>query len=137
MSNILKVVKPFFVMEVGDTFKLQEDEYVSTFGAERTEDSDSNSIVTSRYESKYSISKEYAELLVKDGFLKEVRAENEKNDKFVNVFDEIHDMLETYTEELSNIDEDMANQPACLKIEKETVLRNLINALSHLNSLKK
>jgi hypothetical protein len=66
-----------------------------------------------------------------------VRAENEKNDKFVNVFDEIHDMLETYTEELSNIDEDMANQPACLKIEKETVLRNLINALSHLNSLKK
>jgi hypothetical protein len=46
-------------------------------------------------------------------------------------------MLEEYNEELGNIDDDMADEPACLKVEKETVLRNMIKVLEHLNSLKK
>lgn len=137
MSKILKVIKPFFIMENGDTFELSSDgsEYVSEFNMNRYESDDEDSSVTEHYSSKYSISPEYAKLLIEDGFLAE---ENEKSSqKFVNVFDEINSMLETYREDLDTLDEDMANQPACLKIEKETVLNNLITTLEYLNSLRK
>ena len=139
MSNILKVKKPFFVMEVDDTFELSEDgtEYVSSFNMERNEGDDHNSVVTSKYSSRYAISKEYAQKLVEDGFLEEVKANTIYDKKFVNVFDEISSLIQEYTEDLENLDDTMADQPACLKVESETVLRNLLTVLNHLNSLKK
>lgn len=139
MNKFLKVVKPFFVMEVGDTFELTKDGtgYESTFNMDRHEADDANSAVYSSYTSNYVISTDYAKLLIEDGYLEPVRPESKSNAPFVNVFDEISNMLETYKEDLANLDDDMANEPACLKVEKETVLRNLIVALEHLNSLKK
>lgn len=123
-------------MEPGDTFELSEDGlYTSTHNEERFESDDRNSTVSSRYTSNYSISQSYAEMLKEAGYLEEI--DNNNKSGFVNVFDEISNMIEAYKEELGNIDEDMANEPACLKIEKETVLRNLITMLEHLNSLKK
>lgn len=135
MSKILKVIKPFFVMEVGDTFELSDNgkEYVSEFNMERHESDSEDSTVSSRYSSNYTISTDYANMLIEEGYLSEV----DKNTTFVNVFDEINNMLDTYKEELESLDEDMANMPACMKVEKQTVLHNLITALEHLNSLKK
>lgn len=136
MSKILKVVKPFFIMEPGDTFELSADEkeYVSTLDMEHHEDDEECSMVSS-YSAKYSISKEYAENLIAEGFLVEDIPAQDK--KFVNVFDEIADLRKEYKNELAAIDDEMANMPACLKVEKETVLTNLINVLDYLNSLKK
>lgn len=135
MSRILKVIKPFFVMEVGDTFELSANgkEYVSEFNMERHESDSEDSTVSSRYSSNYTISADYAKMLIEEGYLSEV----DKPTAFVNVFDEINNMLDTYKEDLANLDEDMANMPACMKVEKQTVLHNLITALEHLNSLKK
>ncbi len=135
MSKILKVIKPFFVMEVGDTFELSDNgkEYVSEFNMERHESDSDDGVVSSRYSSNYTISTDYANMLIEEGYLSEV----DKNTTFVNVFDEINNMLDTYKEELESLDEDMANMPACMKVEKQTVLHNLITALEHLNSLKK
>lgn len=136
MSKILKVVKPFFIMEVGDTFELSENEkeYVSAINMEHHEDDEERSMVSS-YNAKYSISKEYADNLIDEGYLVEDAPVQDK--KFVNVFDEIADLRKEYKEELAAIDDEMANMPACLKVEKETVLTNLINVLDYLNSLKK
>lgn len=137
MSRILQVTKPFFVMEVGDTFELSQDEneYVSSFNMERKEDDNDNDSFVAKYSSSYTISKEFAQTLIKGGFLKEV--EEKQNAPFVNVFDEINTLIDTYQDELNKLDADMANMPACLKVEKETVLNNLITVLEHLNSLRK
>ena len=56
---------------------------------------------------------------------------------FVNIFDQIDALIDSYTYELNTIDESMKDSPACMKVEKETVLRNMIKLLDHLKSLKK
>lgn len=138
MTKTLKVVKPFFVMEAGDTFELSENgkEYVSSYNQSNNAISESGNAIYSSYNSNYTISPEYANMLIEEGYLKAEKPLNTK-DTFVNVFDEITTMTEQFKEELSTIDEDMAEQPAILKVEKETVLRNMIKVLEHLNSLKK
>ena len=70
------------------------------------------------------------------GYLEEVN-ENENKTSFVNVFDEIDTLLEKYKKGMENLEEDMIGLPACVKVEKETVLSNLITLLEHLKSLKK
>ena len=74
-----------------------------------------------------------------EGYLAEVKKTEpilEKKD-FVNVFEEIDSLLEDYTIDLGNLDEEMADMPACLKVERKTVLDNLVTLLTHLKSLKK
>ena len=134
MTKILRVIKPFFVMEVDDTFELSPDgtEYVSSFNMERHESDDENSYISSKYSSNYTISLDFAKTLIEQGYLTEVQ-----NKEFVNVFDEIDELLGTYREDLSNLDKEMEDMPACLKVEKETVLNNLITVLGHLKSLRK
>ena len=48
-------------------------------------------------------------------------------------------MIDTLAEfkELKNIDKDMKDQPTCLKVEKTTVLNNMIKLLNHLKGLKR
>lgn len=136
MNNILKVIKPFYMLKAGDTLELNEDGFfVNTRNEELNESNEDNEDIQARYTQTYSISKDYAKLLIEEGYLAPVEEKKEK--AFVNVFDEISNMLEEYNEELGNIDDDMADEPACLKVEKETVLRNMIKILEHLNSLKK
>ena len=140
MSKILSVIEPFFVMEVGDTMELTEDgtSYVSVRNEEFHKHGDDDDSINSTYSSTFTISKEYAAALIKEGYLEEVFAEDKvSKSAFVNVFDEIGKLLDQYEDELKNIDEDFATMPECVKVEKTTVLKNLIKVLSHLKGLKK
>ena len=136
MTKILKVIKPFFVMENGDTFEYNADtdQYESVYNEEHNSSNEDNSTVVSSYNSVYRISKEYAKMLLDNGYVEEI---NDKK-RFVNIFDEIDDKLSEYNNELyalkSKADE---NTPQCLLVEKETVLRNMIKLLEYLKGLKK
>ena len=128
------VVKTFFVMEAGDTFeKTGDGSYASVYSTEYSSASADGDDVQSAYTSRYEISESYAKSLINDGFLKEVK----DRDNFVNVFDEIDKLKSLYADELKSLDEDYANAPSCLKIEKKTVLENLSKVLDHLSGLKK
>lgn len=136
MTKILKVIKPFFVMEKGDTFEYNADtdQYESVYNEEHNSSNEDNSTVVSSYNSVYRISKEYAKMLLDNGYVEEV----DDKKRFVNIFDEIDNKLSEYNNELytlkSKADE---NTPQCLLVEKETVLRNMIKLLEYLKGLKK
>ena len=136
MTKILKVIKPFFVMENGDTFEYNADtdQYESVYNEEHNSSNEDNSTVVSSYNSVYRISKEYAKMLLDNGYVEEV----DEKKRFVNIFDEINNKLSEYNNELcalkSKADE---NIPQCLLVEKETVLRNMIKLLEYLKGLKK
>lgn len=128
------VVKPFFVMESGDTFeKTNDGKYASVYSSEYSSTDADGCDVSSTYTSRYEINENYAKSLLNDGFLKEVK----DRENFVNVFDEIEKLKNLYSNELETLDEDYANIPSCLKVEKKTVLENLLKALNHLSGLKK
>ena len=137
MIKNLKVVEPFFNLQTGDELTLTEDGKFYEFN-----DSDQSVEKTESGNSKFSFSatfkidSAYAKELIKQGYLEE---DIRKNDitSFKNVFDEIDTMLAKYNEDLNNLDKDFDDKPACLKVEKGTVLKNLIKALNHLKSLKK
>lgn len=136
MTKILKVIKPFFVMENGDTFEYNADadQYENVYNEEHNSSNEDNSTVVSSYNSVYRISKEYAKMLLDNGYVEEV----DEKKRFVNIFDEIDNKLSEYNEELytlSNGDND--DTPQCLLVEKETVLRNMIKLLEYLKGLKK
>ena len=136
MTKILKVIKPFFVMENGDTFEYNADtdQYESVYNEEHNSSNEDNSTVVSSYNSVYRISKEYAKMLLVNGYVEEV----DDKKRFVNIFDEIDNKLSEYNNELYTLktkaDE---NTPQCLLVEKETVLRNMIKLLEYLKGLKK
>jgi hypothetical protein len=136
MTKILKVIKPFFVMENGDTFEYNADtdQYESVYNEEHNSSNEDNSTVVSSYNSVYRISKEYAKMLLDNGYVEEV----DDKKRFVNIFDEINNKLSEYNNELYTLktkaDE---NTPQCLIVEKETVLRNMIKLLEYLKGLKK
>lgn len=136
MTKILKVIKPFFVMENGDTFEYNADtdQYESVYNEEHNSSNEDNSTVVSSYNSVYRISKEYAKMLLDNGYVEEV----DDKKRFVNIFDEINNKLSEYNNELcvlkSKADE---NTPQCLLVEKETVLRNMIKLLEYLKGLRK
>lgn len=133
MTKKLEVIIPFFIMEQGDVLTLSENgkEYTSSYSSEKHLDDDPNS--WSKYSSEFTISVESAKSLVKDGYLKEV--ESSKDNGYKNVFVEIDELLNSYNNDLTNLHND--SQPACLIVEKETVLRNLIKVLTHLKSFKR
>ena len=135
MAKTLRVINSFFIMEIGDTFILSEDGkyYISCHNEEFHKNDDDDSIDSS-FTSEYRISPEYAEQLIKDGYLEEVCST--KKD-FVNVFDEIDNLIGRYQTELVNLDSDLAGEPQCVKVEKNTVLTNLLSVLNHLKTLRK
>lgn len=75
--------------------------------------------------------------MIDEGYLEEVDNTTTDNKPFTNVFDEIKTLKEKYNAELSKLNEDMKLAPQCLKVERETVLSNLVKMLDHLESLKK
>lgn len=136
MSKILRVIEPFFVMELNDTFTLSEDGKVYT--SEHNEEfhtAKEDGDMTSSYNSKFAISPKWAQQLIEDGYLEEVDAP--KDNKFVNVFDEIDNLIDRYQKELKEIPMMLSGQPECLKVEKTTVLTNILSVLNHLKSLRK
>jgi Cdc6-like AAA superfamily ATPase len=135
MSKTLRVIDSFFVVEVGDTFQLSEDGNSYIF--ERSEEfrkAGENIDQNATYNASFTISTEYAKQLIQEGYLEEVE---EKKQQFVNVFDEINNLINKYQQELAHIDEDMKNEPACMKVEKTTVLSNILGVLNHLKTLRK
>lgn len=136
MSKTLRVIDPFFIMEIGDTFTLSEDGkiYTSEHNEEFRKAGDSDE-VSSVYNSVFNISIEYAKELIKEGYLEEVT--ESKKQTFVNVFDEIDNLIKKYQEELNNIDKTMKDAPQCMKVEKTTVLTNILSVLNHLKTLRK
>ncbi len=138
MAKTLRVIDSFFVMEVGDTFEYSEESkaYVSHHKEEFYKmDGQTVGEVKSSYDSEFRISEEYAKELVKEGFLEEVTENDSK--PFVNIFDEIDNLLSKYKNGLKNLEEDTVGLPTCVKVERETVLTNLVTVLEHLKSLKK
>lgn len=133
MVKVLEVKEPIFMMDAGDRLSISEDgkEY-SYSRIDKFNDiiKGGDGSVTSNH--NVVISADFANTLIEEGYLKEVDDNN-----FVNVFTEIDNLMAKYNDQLENIDEDCAHDPACLKIEKETVLRNLVSVLDHLRSLKK
>lgn len=136
MSKTLQVIQPFLFMNFGDTFELSKDgkSYIAET-KEEVNGSNSSDTVESSYYGRFTISIDYAKSLIREGYLSEV--EYPTAEKFVNIFDEIDVLLNQYNTELKNINIEFEGQPQCLKVEKITVLKNLIKVLEHLKSLKK
>lgn len=139
MAKILRVIEPFLIMETGDTFEYDEKSgmYVSKRKEEYYHNDDAAvKEIKSVYSSDFSISVDYAEDLVAEGILEEATEVSDKT-PFVNIFDEIDTLLNQYSSQLSTIEKDMKDLPACIRVERETVLQNMITLLKHLKSLKK
>jgi hypothetical protein len=137
MAKVLRVIEPFFDMDVDDTFVLTDDGKSYVF--EKNEEFHTNSPeiddMTSTFKSTFKISTKWAKQLVEDGYLEEVNEKN--NSKFVNVFDEIEKLLNAYQTELKELPTTMKESPECLKVERTTVLSNMIKVLSYLKTLRK
>lgn len=134
MTKTFNVIKPFRHLVPGDTFELNEDgSYTATQHSEDDYTSDLYGDFKSSITSEFTVSDEYVDELVKRGIVKDA----DPKKPFVNIFDEIDHMIDTYTKDLNNIDSDMDNAPECLKVEKITVLKNLIKTLDYLKNLRK
>lgn len=135
MAKTLRVISDFFDMTPGDTFEYNENTKMYT--AERSEEfhrtDDEDSEIRSAYSSKFSISEGYAKELIQDGILEDA----DEKTQFINVFDEIDSLTSRYERELKNVNADMASFPECVKVERITVLNNLLSVLDHLKGLKK
>ena len=141
MAKILKVTKPFFVMEIGDTFEYDANtkQYKSVYNIEHNGSDEKNTTVVSTYNSVYTISEEYAKMLIDNGYLEEsyINTESEKPTQFVNIFNEIDKIISEYSKDLNDVDNEYKDMPECLKVEKVTVIKNLLKLLTYLKSLKK
>ena len=141
MAKILKVTKPFFVMEIGDTFEYDANtkQYKSCYKIEHNCSDQNNTTVVSTYNSVYTISEEYAKMLIDNGYVEEssIDTESEKPTQFVNIFNEIDKLSSEYSKDLNDVDNEYKDMPECLKVEKVTVIKNLLKLLTYLKSLKK
>lgn len=134
MTKVLKVKDPFLRLDFGDTFELTEDgnSYQSTVQEDFSNTEDNGSEYVTKYQATFTISKDYAEKMIEDGYLEEVA---DKKD-FVNVFAEIDNLLSMYNEQLDENSKNENIHPA-IQREKEAVLTNLVTVLNHLKGLKK
>ena len=138
MSKILRVIDPFFTMDIDDTFTLSNDG--KCYVAERNEEfhtAKEDSDLSSTYTSTFTLSPKWAQQLIEEGYLEEITTTEKTNKDFVNVFDEIDKLIEKYNAELVQLPKTMANSPECMKVEKTTVLSNLLKVLNYLKSLRK
>lgn len=138
MAKTLRVIDPFFILDTGDLFEYSDE--TKMYVAKRNEefykmDGESVNEVKSTFSSEFQISVDYAKTLIEDGYLEE--AKDQEKPTFVNIFDEIDTLLAKYKNGLETIEKDTAGLPACVKIERESVLTNLVTLLEHLKSLKK
>lgn len=137
MSKTLIVVKPFYMLDAGDILQLSEDglTYKATYNEQIANTIDDGADIYGDYSSALTISVGYAKELIEQGYLMSEPEQNKT--EFVNIFTEIDKLLTKYSNELLTIEKDFADQPACVKVEKITVLNNMIKLLNHLKNLKK
>ena len=130
MTKSLKVIKPLLSLSIGDTLELSKDGKFYVF--EYKDHYDESNYM---FSTTCSFSTEYANELIKEGYLTNYTfAENKP---FINVFDVITNLLKTYQGQLDEVLQKDGDYPMCLKVEKQTVLSNMIKLLMHLNSFKK
>lgn len=127
-AKVLNVIEPMFSLLPGDTLVLTDD---GTSYVAEISDSDFNECEV--VSATLKISANYAQELVKAGYLQVPTVFENKG--FINVFDEIDSLLTKYNEDLSNVGSE--NMPECMRVEKTTVLKNMIKLLEHLKSVKK
>lgn len=137
MNKTLQVQKDFDQAKVGDIYNLSEDG--KSYVYESVEDNSyvdarTGSTISSKNSYRNEISEAYAEKLLSLGYLSVVE---DKQKEYKNVFHEMEHLRDTYIENLKNLDEDYKDQPACVKVEAETVLSNMIKLCDHLLSLQK
>lgn len=134
MKKKFKVIVPYLTLLDGDI--LEPSENGEFYTAEHSEEFDrtgaNGESYTASVHSSVNFSSDYVKDLLKHGYIEEYSEDN-----FVNVFDEIDKLLSTYQKDLAEVNADKDSIPACLKVEKTTVLSNLIKVLTHLKSLKK
>lgn len=131
--NKLKVVDQFYNLEVGDVLTLSDDK---NFYEYRVSECSSDKDSKFTFNASFKIDSNYAKELINQGYLEEV-VEKQQTSEFKNVFTEIDNLLSIYNSELKSLDVEFADKPTCLKVEKNTVLNNLIKVLEHLKNLKK
>lgn len=139
MIENLKAIKSFDQTKAGDIYQLSEDGKTYTCQVNYDNsyiDTRSGATMQSKNSYKHEISQAYAEKLIDLGYLAPV---TEKTDsaEYKNVFSEMESLQNSYIEDLKNLDEKYKDQPACVKLEAETVLANMIKLIDHLLSLKK
>ena len=142
MKN-LKVIKKFGQREVGDIFEYSEDNKM--YVCELTHDNSYYDVATNKMchavnTSKDEYSEAYAQKLVAAGYLEPVNDTHDAKDvsqDFVNVFDEMKKLKDKYQNCLDHLEENYEDKPACLKVEEETVMTNMVHLLDYLMSLKK
>ena len=135
MDKVLKVKKSFLGTDVNDIFEYDKENNTYELNKNHTysQVEDGNPYtVKSSYE--VSLSADNINDLINKGYLVPVKDDNKK--AYVNIFDKIDELINLYISDLKNIDEDMKNAPACLKIEKQTVLENLVQTLESLKQYK-
>jgi len=134
MGKTLKVIDPFLRLDLGDVFEQNEaGDYVASVQEDFTNTSDNGSTYTTKYHADFTISNDYAEQMVKDGYLEEVPDDNDR--KFVNVFDEIDSLIDKYEKDRKDMNE--ADIHPAVKRESEVVYTNILTVLNHLKGLKK
>ena len=139
MDKNLKAIKSFDQTKAGDTYKLSEDgkTYVCQVNYDNSYfDTRTGNVMRSKNSYIHEISIEYAKKLIESGYLAPVTKKTDCTE-YKNVFDEIERLLDTYTKDLSDLDDTYKDQPACTKLEAETVLTNMIKVLNHLLTLKR
>ena len=129
MTNKLKVIKPFYVMDVDDELDLVNGLYVSVYNEEYNQIGDTNT-GKATYSSTFSISPTVAKDLLEKGFLAEVKPVEPKSTEKINVFDKMDRLSAMYKQDLK----DAVNDP--FDLQKQTVLTNLLNLINYLKSLK-
>lgn len=139
MGKTLNVIEEFAYLTPGDKFVLSDDgsEYIAEQNEIFNRSDDKSGAFKSSFSYKFTISPAYARELIKKGILEDPSDVKTNNSDFVNVFDEIDDMIYEYENDLNNIPKTMEDQPECLKVERTTVLKNIVKVLYHLRSLKK
>ena len=134
MDKVLKVKKSFLGVEIGDTFEYNKDENTYNCDKSNIYSYCGNNECTVKSNYSVSLSVDETKGFIEKGYLEVVK--NDKKSEHVNVFDKIDSLIRLYTADLNNLDEDMKDSPACMKVEKQTVLENMINTLWSLKQYK-
>lgn len=137
MTNKIKVITPFYGLEVGDILTLSEDG--KTYSLEVHNGIDTESGLQSTFDLVFNISANKAKELVELGKFAYIEEDKEekKSSSFVNIFDEIDSLLEDFQVEAKKIEQDNEDKPSWLKREYSNVIESNMDLLMYLKSLKK
>lgn len=137
MKNDLKVIQPFLQFVPGDVLKY--DEKINAYAYSSTEEVHKTGNGSFLWNNTCTISMNYISYLIKEGYLKEedcdkivdnceARVKYYQN-KYNALIAEIKKQHDKYSEALKNPNNE--DQPKCLQVEQETVLKNLEKITKH------